>query len=104
MNIRRITRRVTMGFGVGAILLAGLTACGTDNKRDLKNVHSLNPDYAEIYNNTDGHPNIGLICVRGVGFATTTRDYNAIQRVPAWDKFCTQFPQHSILTKQEGSR
>lgn len=101
-----MTNRKRVAFGiVGVLMVAGTTtACGSNNMRDLNNINSLNPDYAEIYNNTDQHPNIGLICVRGVGFATTTRDYNAIQRVPEWDSFCKQFPQHSILTKQEGNR
>lgn len=101
-----MTNRKRIALGVLSVLMVAdtATACGSDNMRDLNNINSLNPDYAEIYNNTDQHPNIGLICVRGVGFATTTRDYNAIQRVPAWDNFCSQFKQHSILVKQEGNR
>lgn len=91
---------------VSALVIGGvsLTACGSNNKRDLNNINSLNPDYAEIYNNTDSYPNISLICIRGVAFATTTREYNSIQRVPQWDTFCSQFKSHAILTKQEGNR
>ncbi len=80
----------------------GLSACGTDNFRDREGVSSINPDYVENYNNMDKHPNIGLVCIRGVGFVTTTRDsFAAIQRVKEWDSFCSQFPQHAVIKKQE---
>jgi len=97
-------KRIALGIAAVVMVAGTATACGSNNKRDLNNINSLNPDYAEIYNNTDSHPNIGLICVRGVGFATTTRDYNSLTRVPEWDKFCSQFKEHDILTKQEGNR
>jgi hypothetical protein len=99
MNIKRIA------VGIAAVVVSAglLTGCdvGSNNKRDLNGISSMDPDYAEIYNATDGHPNVGLICIRGVGFATTTRDYSALTRVKEWDKFCAQFSAHSVVTSQE---
>lgn len=66
-----------------------LAACGHDNYKDVKGVPNRHPDYIVNYENMDGHPNIGMLCIHGVGFATTTRDYNALTRVPEWDGFCT---------------
>lgn len=81
---------------IAAIALSGLllSACGMDNFRDVEGVQSQRPDYIENYNNMDKHPNMGLICIRGAGFVTTTREYNAITRVPEWDDFCkTKTPE-----------
>lgn len=71
----------------GLAIVAG--ACGPGNNfRDVEGVRSQDPDLVENYNNMDQHPNIGKVCIDGVAFATTTRDYTAIQRVPEWDKTC----------------
>jgi hypothetical protein len=90
-----------------AVLGLGMTGCGVNDKRDMEDVSSYDPEYAEVYNNTDGRPNIGLVCVRGAGFATTTRDFTSLMRVEKWDAFCAQFPQHSVdkgqLRKNGGS-
>lgn len=94
-------KRVTAGILSAVAILAMTTACGSNNFRDLNGVTSLHPDYVENYDNMDKHPNIGLICIRGVGFVTTTRDYTAIQRVPQWDSFCKQFKSHPVIHSQE---
>jgi len=93
-------RRIVLGVSASLLVLGGATACGNNANRDLKGVSSMDPDYAEVYNNTDQRPNIGLLCIRGVGFATTTRDYTSVLRVPEWDSFCKQFKQHSIVQSQ----
>jgi hypothetical protein len=79
------------GKGLLAVLVAGallVSGCGSNNFRDVEGVKSRDPDKIEIYNNVDKHPNIAMVCIHGVAFATTTRDYNAIMRVPEWDKQC----------------
>ena len=83
-------RKIVLGL---AALLLTLTACGHDNRRDVKGVAGQRP-YIELWNNMDGHPNIGLVCIHGAGFATTTRpDFAALQYIPAWDNYChTKMP------------
>lgn len=76
---------------IGAVAVAAalsLSACGHDNFKDLKHVKNVRPDYIVNVENMDRHPNIGVLCIRGAGFATTTRSYTALTRVPEWDAFC----------------
>lgn len=83
---------------IASILSAGvlLTGCGSNNFRDVKGVPSRDPDSIAVYNNVDANPNIAKLCIDGVGFATTTRDYNSIMRVPDWDAEC------KLVQKQPG--
>lgn len=70
-------------------LAATLGACGPGNNfRDVEGVKSQDPDSVENFNNMDGHPNMGKICIDGVAFLSTTRDYDAVTRVPEWDRTC----------------
>lgn len=75
---------------IAALLLFFATAACTpgNNMRDVEGVDSHDPDLIENYNNMDGHPNIGVLCIHGVAFFTTTRDYQSIGRVPEWDTLC----------------
>lgn len=99
--------KIGAALGAAALLIGGATGCGTNDKRDLEGIKSFDPEYAETYNNTDGRPNVVLMCIRGVGFASTTRDFTSLMRVEAWDKFCGQFKPHSVdkdqLRKNGGS-
>jgi hypothetical protein len=78
----------------GAGIAAAVTACsafgnGSPQLNDLKNVNPSYPNYAAIYMDVSGFPNIVEECVNGAGFALTTRDAaGAITRVPEWDTFC----------------
>jgi hypothetical protein len=73
---------------VGALTLtAALSGCGA-NQRDLNGIDIKNPDKVEVYANIDEHPNIVRMCIGGIGFATISRQYNAILRVPEWDAWC----------------
>ena len=74
-----------IGLLLGALALTG---CGHDNSKDLKNVPNSHPDYVVNYENMDKQPNVAMLCIHGVGFATTTRDYNALTKVPEWNDFC----------------
>ncbi len=70
-------------------LAIALSACGSQNNfRDVEGVKSQNPDSVENFNNMDQHPNMGRVCIDGVAFLTTTRQYDAVTRVPEWDKTC----------------
>lgn len=80
---------------VAGLVATGVSACGPTQLNDLRNAPSSYPDYAVTYLNVDNFPNFTLICVKGVGFVTTTRDLNAVQQVPEWNAFCA--------TKEKGT-
>lgn len=63
-----------------------LAGCGNQATRDLEGIPAKEPDKAEVYVNVDKYGNVARICIDGVAFATTTRDYQALMRVPEWDK------------------
>ncbi len=69
-----------------AVLGVVLVGCSNQTIRDLEDVPVQEPDKSEIYTNVDKFPNINRICIDGVAFATTTRDYEPIIRVPEWDQ------------------
>lgn len=80
-------------LAVAALALVTGVACSPGNNfRDVEGVPSHDPDRIENFNNMDGHPNIGLVCIHGVAFFTTTRIYTSIGRVPEWDKLCPGSP------------
>lgn len=73
--------------GIGLALALGACSPG-NNFRDVEGVKSSDPDLVQNYNNMDKHPNIGKVCIDGVAFLTTTRQYDAVTRVPEWDRTC----------------
>lgn len=74
---------------VAVAAFVALAACsGKDNFRDVEGVKSQRPELIEVYNNVDQHPNIARVCIKGVAFATTTRQYEPVIRVPEWDRDC----------------
>lgn len=81
-------KRVAVGIGA-SILVIGV-GCSSNNFRDVEGVKSRKPDKIENYNNMDSHPNVGRICIDGVAFFTTTRQYDSIGRVPEWDRWCAR--------------
>jgi hypothetical protein len=88
--------------GVVAIAAAGIIAgCTSPQLDDLKGVNPQYPNYAATWVNVDGFPNVTELCINGVAFATTTRDYNAIMRIPQWDAFCaTQIGKQATVNGQ----
>lgn len=81
--------RKAIVLGVAALALVAGAACTPGNNfRDVEGVKSVDADKYTVYNNVDKHPNIMVLCIKGVAFVTTTRDYNAIMLVPALDKTC----------------
>jgi hypothetical protein len=69
-------------------LLVALTGCDDANQKDATGVHWRQLDKIEVYSNIDQHPNIARVCIDGVAFATISREYNSILRVPEWDSWC----------------
>jgi hypothetical protein len=84
MNPYRVAGLTVAALAAVAILIG----CGKNNFRDVEGVGSRDPQKIEVYNNTDQHPNINRVCIDGVAFATTTREYAPILRVPEWDGWC----------------
>lgn len=73
------------------VILAGsglITAGCSSQLNDLGGISQASPDYALTYLNVSDFPNITLVCIRGVGFATTTRSGVDLVMVPQWDAFC----------------
>jgi len=79
--------RIALAALCSAVVLL-LSGCGSNNFRDLEHVPSKDPDTAVVYNNVDLNPNITKLCIEGLAFITTTRDYDNTQRVPEWDATC----------------
>ncbi len=79
-------KRIIM-LATGAVFVLGACSPG-NNFRDVEGVKSENPDLVQNYNNLDKHPNLAKVCIDGVAFLTTTRQYDAVTRVPDWDKTC----------------
>jgi len=78
---------VVSGIIATVLLVAGCS--GTPQNDDLNNINPNYPNYAALYINVDGHPNIMMLCIQGVGIMTTTREYgSAAQLVPQWNAFC----------------
>lgn len=80
---------------VTAVAGVALAGCGlNDSMRDYEEAQIKDPDSVTLWNNVDLHPNVARLCTDGVAWATTTRDYTAIIRVPEWDAFCKTVGDH----------
>ena len=96
MKVSRNTRLAALG--AAAVITAGIVAgcAGNPQLDDLRNTSVLYPNYAVTFMNVSNFPNVTELCINGIAFATTTRDYNAILRIPQWDAFCaTQIGNHA---------
>jgi hypothetical protein len=67
--------------------VAALTACSPEI-RDSEDADLRDPDEIVIFTNVDTYPNLVKLCVDGLGFVTTTREYDPWGRVPEWDDYC----------------
>lgn len=93
-----VAAAVITTVAVAAVVLA---ACGkggvgdhNSNRSDLRGVLFHRPDKVEGYNNVDGQPNLVRLCIDGVAFATSSREYNSVLRVPEWDgPYCAGTPK-----------
>lgn len=85
----RVRRTILALAGAGAVIGAvGGCQVGANNWSDVKGVVYHQPDAIEGFDNVDGAPNVTVLCIHGAGFASTSRDYTSLQRVPEWDKLC----------------
>lgn len=80
-------RRTRIIAGAAVLAACGIAGC-SNQLNDLSDVSQAKPDYILTYLNVNDFPNVTLMCIRGVGFATTTRDYASLTRIPEWDAFC----------------
>lgn len=64
-----------------------LAACG-QQLRDLEGVPAEEPGSTSIYVQPDLFPNIVRTCIEGTAWVTTTREYDALTRVPELDRTC----------------
>jgi hypothetical protein len=72
---------------VAAVAGIALTGC-TSTLQDLEGIEATPPDSYEVFQSPDLFPNIARVCVDGVAFVATTRDYQQVTRVPEWDAAC----------------
>jgi hypothetical protein len=82
---------ISSGFVGAAAMLVMVVACGsgTPQNDDLQNVPPSYPNYAALYINVDGYPNVVELCINGIGVMTTQRSgLAAAQHIPEWDAFC----------------
>jgi hypothetical protein len=91
-----------IGLGVATFATAAIVAgCASPQLDDLRNTSVQYPNYAVTWMNVSQFPNVTELCINGVAFATTTRDYNAIMRIPQWDAFCaTQIGKQATVNGQ----
>jgi hypothetical protein len=75
------------GLGLAVAVLA-LTGCAQEY--DYEDAPVRDPDESVIFTNVDGHPNLVRVCIDGVAFATTSREYEPVLRVPEWDEHCAE--------------
>src|SRR5271154_3241151 len=94
--------RYKVGAGIAVLATAGIVAgCTSPQLNDLRNSPTQYPNYSTTYINVDGFPNVTELCINGVAFATTTRDYTSIMRIPQWDAFCaTQIGKQATINGQ----
>jgi hypothetical protein len=91
-----VTNKQFMGVVAVIVAAAGLgvlMGCSSQsdnsNNGDLKGVQYRKPDKIEGYLNVDGQPNLTRLCIDGQAFLTSSRDYDAVLRVPEWNTWCT---------------
>jgi hypothetical protein len=90
MNRTSKSNRIIAGTLLATVLAgSGLVAAGCSNQlNDLGGIGQASPDYALTYVNVSDFPNITIVCIKGVGFATTTRAGVDLILVPQWNAFC----------------
>jgi hypothetical protein len=80
--------KTRLWIALAVIFAVALAAGCTNQLNDLGGIPQTKPDYTLTYLNVANFPNVTMLCIRGVGFATITRDYNSLTRIPEWDRFC----------------
>jgi hypothetical protein len=101
-NVTKGKRNTILFSAIGlAGIGAAIVGCSQPQFNDLRNVQAVYPNFARTYMDVDGFPNVTELCINGVAFATTSRDLNAITRIPQWDAFCvTQIGKQATVNGQ----
>ncbi|MFI5931838.1 hypothetical protein [Actinoplanes sp. NPDC051494] len=83
------------GLALMAAVVLGLALTGcSDQLGDRGGDEGSKPDkisdvdYIEVYRNADKFPNVALICIEGIAFASTSSGGPSLVRMPEWDKKC----------------
>lgn len=84
----KISRIITMAAAAASAAALIVVAGCSNQLNDQGGIKQASPDYSLTYLNADSYPNVTMLCIDGVGFATTTRDYTALVKVPEWNTFC----------------
>ena len=72
-----------------AVAVTALLA-GCSQQFDNEDAVVKDPDELVIWTNVDEHPNIVYLCIEGLAWWTTTRDYLNIGRLPERDAHCEE--------------
>lgn len=83
-------RRLVVSVVLVASLVFGAAACTPPwegSIRDLEKAEVRDADVT-VYNNINRHPNIARVCTDGVAWVTTSRDFDALERMEEWDELC----------------
>lgn len=80
------------GVMTGLFVLLGAPSCSQQQVRDLEGVPVEQPDKVALIANVDQYPNVVALCIKGVGFVSTTRDGQAaLHESPGLtQKWCAQ--------------
>ena len=79
-------RRYRVAAAALALALAGCTT----TLQDLEGIQAETPDRVRVFLNADQFPNVNVVCIDGVGFVTTTRDYQQMTELSdqAFSRLC----------------
>ena len=84
-----MNKKIKLAIACAGVAAAALTATGCQNQyNDQNGVRQVSPDFIQTYLNVDGYANVTMLCIDGVGFATTSRDYTSLIPVAGWNSFC----------------
>jgi hypothetical protein len=80
--------------------------CGEAHRDDLDESHITvtDPDSVTVYRNANGHPNIGVVCIEGIAFITTTNGGSYQGGVSGRSGNASDLNVSQILCGEEGDR
>ena len=75
---------------IAAIALALVVTGCTSTLQDLEGIQAETPDRVRVFLNADQFPNLNVVCINGVGFVNTTRDYQQMTELSdqAYSRLC----------------
>ena len=85
-----------MGKKLIAVAVVSLALAGcTSTLQDLEGIQAETPDRVRVFLNADQFPNLNVVCINGVGFVNTTRDYQQMTELSdqAYSRLCGEEAQ-----------